>query len=114
MAGILKTAGQAEKARRDSQTLDRVARALSSGATNIEAITAAAGKEPDFGGGLQGILQKVSGAFAPQGGMRESILQNIIGQQLQQALQPLPSSTGQSLQTCLLMLKVLPQQAWTR
>lgn len=88
IAGILQTVGQAEKARRDSETLDRVARALSAGATNIEAITAAAGQEPQFGGGIKGILQKVSGAFAPQGGMRESILQNIIGQKLQQALSP--------------------------
>lgn len=94
IAGILETIGQAEKARRDSETLDRVARVLSSGATNIEAITAAAGQEPEFGGGLQGILQKVSGAFAPQGGgVRESILQSIVGQKLQQALSPPPLLT---------------------
>ncbi|KKN74438.1 hypothetical protein LCGC14_0390580 [marine sediment metagenome] len=85
IAGILETVGRAEKARRDSETLDRVARALSSGATNIEAI---AGQEPSFGGGLQGVLQKVSGAFQPEGSMRESILQSIIGQKLKQTLNP--------------------------
>ena len=88
IAGILETMGRAEKARRDSQTLDRVARALSSGGTITEAI-AAVNQEPSFGGGFQGMLQKISGGFSPEGGgMRESILQSIIGQKLQAALQP--------------------------
>ena len=81
--GILDTIGRAEKVRRDRQTLDRVAGAIGEGKTTAEAIEAA-GQGPEFGGGLQGILQKISGAFQPPGGgARESILQSIIGQKLQ-------------------------------
>lgn len=91
ITSILQTLGQAEKVRRDRQTLDRVARAIGGGATTIEAIAAAAGQEPQFGTGIQGILQRVGGAFQPQGGgggVQQSILQAIVGQKLQQALAP--------------------------
>lgn len=84
IANILKIVGRAEKARQDTQTLDRVARALSTG--TIEDISTAANQRPSFGGGFQGVLQKIGGAFQPEGGMRESIIQSIIGMKLQQAL----------------------------
>jgi len=90
MAGLLDTIGRAEKARRDSQTLDRVARAISTGATTVEAISAAANQGPEFSSGFQGILQKISGGFSePGGSARESIIQSIIGQKLSKSRDPL-------------------------
>lgn len=86
---ILQTLGQAEKVRRERQTLDRITRAISAGATDIEAIAAAAGGKPEFGTGFQGILQKLGGAFQPQGGgIGQGIQQMIIGEKLKQALAP--------------------------
>lgn len=83
IAGILHTAGQAEQKRRDRQTLDRIARAISQGATTVEAIAAASREEPQFATGIPGMLQKIGGMFQPSPG---GIKQNIIGQALQQAL----------------------------
>ncbi len=87
---ILQTIGQAEKVRRDRQTLDRVATAIAGGASTIEAITAVAQQQPQGGTGFQGLLQKIGGAFQPQGGggTRQNILQMIIGEKLKQALAP--------------------------
>ncbi|KKN73476.1 hypothetical protein LCGC14_0400510 [marine sediment metagenome] len=91
IANLLQTLGVAEKKRRERQTLDRIARAMAGGATDVEAIAAVAGQqqEPQFSGGIPGILQRIGGAFQPQGGgIRESIQQTIIGQRLKQALTP--------------------------
>ena len=91
IAGIMRTAGEAERTRREGQTLDRIARAIAGGATTIEAITAAAGREPEFATGVPGALQRFGGAFQPTGGgIRQSIQQAVIGQTLQQALAPAP------------------------
>lgn len=87
IANILQTLGQAEKVRRDRQTLDRITRAIASGKTNIEAIAEIARQGPEFGTGFQGGLQRIGGLFQPQGGgIGQSIQQAIIGQTLQQAL----------------------------
>lgn len=87
IAGILQTAGQAEQARRESQTLDRIARAVASGATNIEAISAVARQGPEFGRGVPGALQRFAGGFQPSpGGIGRGINQAILGQTLQRAL----------------------------
>lgn len=95
---IMQIAGAAEKKRREGQTLDRVARAIASGKTTIQAITDAAIQEPSFGTGFRGGLQKIAGAFQPQGGgVREDIQQSIIGSALQQALskpQPFTLTAG--------------------
>lgn len=81
IANILKTVGAAEKVRRDRQILDKITRAISGGATNIEAIAAVASQGPEFGTGLPGILQRIGGAFEPPGGgMRQGIQQAIVGQ----------------------------------
>ena len=96
LAGILQTMGQAEKLRREGQMLDRVARAvgtLKEGSTIAEAIaniTSATQQQPQFGTGIQGILQKIGGAFQPPsgGGVKQNILQAIIGQKLKQAFAP--------------------------
>ncbi len=90
ITGILQLMGQAEKVRKDRQSLDRVATAIAGGASTIEAITAVAQQQPQFGTGLQGLLQKIGGAFQPQGGggTRQNILQMIIGEKLKQALAP--------------------------
>lgn len=87
---ILQTLGEAEKVRRERQTLDRITRAIAAGATDIEAIAAAAKQQPpQFGTGFQGILQKLGGAFQPQGGgIEQSIQKMIIGEKLKQALAP--------------------------
>ena len=90
ITSILQMLGQAEKIRRERETLDRVATAIAGGASTIEAIANIAQQQPQFGTGIQGILQKVAGAFQPQGGggARQDILKTIIGQRLQQALKP--------------------------
>lgn len=76
IVNILKTVGAAEQ-----QTLDRITRAISSGATGIEAIAAVAGQKPEFGTGLPGILQRIGGMFQPsEGGIGQGIQQAIIGQ----------------------------------
>jgi hypothetical protein len=87
--GIIDTVGKAEEVRRERQTLDRIARAVSSGATTIEAISAAAGQGPEFSGGIPGILQRIGGAFQPSpGGVKQGIQQSIIGEALKRALTP--------------------------
>ena len=53
---ILQTLGQAEKVRRDRQTIERVTRAIQQGATKPEAIMAAAQGDPQFSTGGRGIL----------------------------------------------------------
>lgn len=91
IAGILQTIGQAEKVRRERETLDRITRALGEGATTAEAIAAAARQGPQFGTGIQGILQRVGGAFQPPGGgIGQNIQQSIIGAALKRALTPKP------------------------
>ena len=87
--GILNTIGKAEQVRRERQTLDRVTRAVASGATTIEAITAAAGQGPEFSGGASGLLQKIGGGFQPSpGGVEQNIQTSIIGDALKRALSP--------------------------
>lgn len=89
IAGILQTAGAYEQKRREGQMLDRIARAISGGATDIEAIAEVAGQEAEFSRGIPGALQKFAGAFQPSpGGIKQNIQQAIIGQTLQQALAP--------------------------
>jgi len=90
VTAIMQTLGEHEAVRKERQTLDRVTRAIAGGATNIEAIMAAANEQPSFSGGIPGILQKVGGAFSPPttGGAREGILQAIIGQTLRQSMAP--------------------------
>ena len=90
ITSILQTIGAAEQKRRERETLDRIVRAIGQGKTDAEAIAAVAGQQPQFGGGVQGILQRIGGAFQPPGGggIRQSIQQTIIGQRLQQALRP--------------------------
>lgn len=89
ITGILQILGQAEQVRRERQTLDRIVRALGEGKTTAEAIAAVTRQEPGFGTGIQGMLQRVGGAFQPQGGgARQDILRMIVGQRLQQALTP--------------------------
>ena len=83
IANILKTVGAAEQKRRESQTLQRITRAISGGATTIEAISAAAGEDPQFSTGIPGALQKIGGLFQPSpGGMGQGIQQAIIGQKI--------------------------------
>lgn len=97
IAGILQIMGRAEKARRDREMLDRITRAIGEGKTNAEAIQSviqATQERPQFGGGIQGILQKIGGVFQPPGGgMGQGIQQAIVGQRLQQALAPKPLLT---------------------
>lgn len=92
IAGILQTLGAAEQIRRERQQLDTITRAIAGGATTIEAINTAVNqaKQTQFGTGIQGILQKIGGAFQPSpgGGIGQSIQQMIIGQRLKQALMP--------------------------
>jgi len=83
IASILQTVGLAEQKRRQSQTLDRITRAISGGATTVEAITAAAEQGPEFATGFRGGLQKFAGGFQPGG---DQIKQLIVGQALKQAL----------------------------
>lgn len=85
IAGILQTVGQAEQKRRERQQLDRIVRAISEGATTIEAIAAATRQEPQFSTGIPGALQRFGGAFQPSPGGTQ---QAIVGQALQQALAP--------------------------
>ncbi|GAG75061.1 unnamed protein product, partial [marine sediment metagenome] len=92
ITGLLQTLGVAEQVRRERQQLDRITRAIAGGATTIEAINAAVNqaKQTQFGTGLQGILQRIGGAFQPSpgGGIGQSIQQMIVGQRLKQALMP--------------------------
>jgi len=92
IAGILQTLGAAEQVRRERQQLDTITRAIAGGATTIEAINTAVNqaKKPQFGTGIQGILQRISGAFQPSpgGGIEQSIQQMTIGQRLKQVLMP--------------------------
>jgi len=92
ITGLMKMLGEAEQARRESQQLDSISRAMAGGATTIEAINAAVNeaKQTQFSGGVPGILQKIGGAFQPpsRGGIGQNIQQTIIGQRLQQALMP--------------------------
>lgn len=92
ITGILQTLGAAEQKRRERQQLDRIARAIANGATDIEAIAAVARQEAEFSKGIPGVLQRVGGAFQPPGGggIQQSIQQAIIGQTLQRALTPKP------------------------
>lgn len=86
---ILGVLGQGEQIRRERQQLDRIATAVASGSSIIEAIKAAADQGPDISKGLPGILQRVGGAFQPPtagGGIQQSLQQAIIGQ----ALKPKP------------------------
>ena len=83
IAEIMKTVGAAEQKRRESQTLDRITRAMAGGATVPEAIMAST-QEPEFGTGISGALQKIGGMFQPSpGGMRQNIQQAIMGQAIQ-------------------------------
>jgi len=83
IAGILQTIGAAEQKRRERQTLDRITRAMSGGATIPEAIMAGE-RKPEFGTGIPGALQKFGGMFQPSpGGMGQNIQQAIIGQTIQ-------------------------------
>lgn len=98
IANILKTMGAAEQKRRERQTLDRITRAISGGATVSEAIMAAE-QGPEFSTGIPGALQRFGGMFQPSpGAMGQSIQQAIIGQKIQAEFQkptPLrPISTG--------------------
>ena len=89
ITGILQTLGKAEQARRERQQLDSIATAMQGGATATEAINAIINKtqETKFGGGVAGILQKAGGPFQPSpGNLRQSLLKQIIGTKLQQAL----------------------------
>ena len=90
IADALLTLGRVEQTRRERQTLDRVAKAVASGASIIEAISAAS-QPTEFSGGLSGLLQKVGGGFAQPtgGGIMQSLQQSIIGQ----ALKPKPLLT---------------------
>ena len=90
IASILQTVGTAEQKRRQSQTLDRITRAISGGATTVEAIVAAAEQGPEFATGFRGGLQRFAGGFQPGGGIKQGIQQTVIGQILQQALMPPP------------------------
>lgn len=82
IVGILQTVGAAEQKRREEQTLTKITRAMSGGATVIEAI--AASKGPEFSTGVPGALQKIGGMFQPSpGGMDKSIQQAIIGRAIQ-------------------------------
>ena len=83
IANILQTVGKAEQKRRERQTLDRITRAISGGATIPEAIMAA-DKDFEFGTGITGVLQKIGGMFQPSpSGMGQNIQQAIIGQKIQ-------------------------------
>lgn len=53
IANIFKTAGAAEQKRRESQILDRITRAMSSGATAVEAISTVS-QTPEFSSGISG------------------------------------------------------------
>ena len=98
IGGLLQTAGEIEKVRRESQQLDRVATAIANGASTIEAITAAANEPTEFSGGLQGLFQKVGGGFSqPGGGIEQQIQKAVIGQTLKNILTPqaIPSISQQ-------------------
>jgi len=87
IASLLQLAGATEQKRRERQTLDRITRAIAGGATTIEAISAVARQEPEFGTGISGALQKFGGMFQPSpGAMGQSIQQAIIGQRIKQEL----------------------------
>lgn len=84
IAGIMQTIGEAEQARRDSQTLTRITRALASGKSMPEAIMATINQPTEFSGGVQGILQKAGGMFQPSPGlMGKNLQQAMIGQAIQ-------------------------------
>ena len=86
----LLTLGKGEKVRRERQQLDRVSTAIAGGASTIEAITAAANEPTQFDTGLRGILQKAGGAFggSQTGGIKRQLQEAIIGQKINQALNP--------------------------
>jgi hypothetical protein len=84
IADLLLTLGKTEQIRRERQQLDRVATAVASGASTIEAISAVANQPPQFGTGIQGILQRIAGPFQPSpgGGIGRGIQEAIIGRAL--------------------------------
>lgn len=89
ISNILKTIGQAEQARQERQTLDRVATAIAGGATTIEAISAVAKQSPGFSGGIPGIIQKAGSAFQPSPGrIGQGIDETVIGSKLREILSP--------------------------
>ena len=89
IANILKTAGQAEQVRQERQDLDRIATALASGMTNIEAISAVAKQRPEFSGGFVGGLQKFASAFQQSPGrIGQGIDETVIGSRLREILSP--------------------------
>lgn len=89
IAGIFRTAGEIQKKNRERQTLDRVARAIASGKTTVEAIAEAAREPESVGGGFRGGLERIVGAFEPKGGgIGEGIQQSIISETLRKALAP--------------------------
>jgi len=86
---ILQTAGQIEKKRQERQQLDNITRAISQGATTAEAILAASQQDTQFGGGIAGVLQKISSRFQqPGGGVTGQIQSSMISDVLQKALNP--------------------------
>lgn len=96
IADILKTTGKAAQVWRERQTLDRITRAISEGATTVEAIAAATRQEPQFSTGIPGALQRFGGAFQPStGGMQQAIIGNVLQQALEQS-SPLYQSRLQS------------------
>lgn len=87
--GIMQVLGEAEKVRRERQTLDRISRAITGGATTMEAIMAAANQQPQMGTGLPGMLQKIGGQLMPQGGgIKTGIQQGILQNAMTRALTP--------------------------
>lgn len=94
ISGILQTLGAAEQKRRDRLMLDRITRAISGGATTVEAIAAITREDAQLSKGIPGILQRIGGAFQPGGGAGQGIQQAIIGGALQRALTPKAPKLG--------------------
>ena len=96
-AGILKTIGKGQQIKQNRRTLDRVTRAILAGATTPEAILAASQPtDPQFSPGGRGILQRIGGAFQPQGGgVGENIQSTILASLLKRSLTPKVTTQGQ-------------------
>lgn len=110
LASILKTAGRAEQVRQERQTLNRIATAIAGGATTIEAISAVAKQRPEFGGGIQGVLQRLSSAFQPSPGrIGQGIDETVIGSRLREILSPSLLSPEEQTQAAKIKAGILPR-----
>lgn len=89
ISALFEKAEKKEKLRRDRQSLDNIATAISSGATSIQEIQAAANQPATFDPGIGGFMQRFAGgSIQPGGGPGEAIQSSIVSDALKRALQP--------------------------